>query len=92
MYSKQRFGTALKKQCSVRQLPSENKYVKEYQLMMDGDERKEMMPEIRPSVIQKNPFYIEKDLCLPSPPLSRTIHIVENERGLYIQKDNINYY
>ncbi|KAG8174885.1 hypothetical protein JTE90_020615 [Oedothorax gibbosus] len=43
MFSKQRFGAALKKQCSVRQLPSENRYVKEYQLLMDGDERKAMI-------------------------------------------------
>ncbi|KAG8174152.1 hypothetical protein JTE90_011984 [Oedothorax gibbosus] len=43
MFAKQRFGAALKKQSFVRQLPCKDMYVKKYQLMMGGDERKEIM-------------------------------------------------
>ncbi|KAG8190387.1 hypothetical protein JTE90_022030 [Oedothorax gibbosus] len=72
MQAKQRFRAALYKLSSVRKLPCEDKHVKKYQLMMDGDKRREIM-QIRPkikkeenqrsiptSVIRKNTSYIEK--------------------------------
>ncbi|KAG8182233.1 hypothetical protein JTE90_024166 [Oedothorax gibbosus] len=77
MYAKQCFGATLKKQSSVRQLPCKDKYVKKYQLMMDGDERKEMM-QIRSfipsSIIRKNPFYIEKMVKAERPLPTSVIH------------------